>query len=102
MFRSWCAIGIGTGLGLAPVHSNSGIAQPHSVSAQQQEMRHHHARLSFHHHDADHRRAAAKKARTAYSALLAVGVTSLILSQALLNIFAVLGMAPLTGAVMPT
>lgn len=44
---------------------------------------------------------AAKKARTAYSALLAVGVTSLILSQALLNIFAVLGMAPLTGVPLP-
>jgi len=44
---------------------------------------------------------AAKKARSAYSALIAVGVTSLILSQALLNIFAVLGMAPLTGVPLP-
>jgi len=44
---------------------------------------------------------AAKKARSAYSALIAVGVTCLILSQALLNIFAVLGMAPLTGVPLP-
>ena len=44
---------------------------------------------------------AAKKARSAYSALVAVGVTSLILSQAQLNIFAVLGMAPLTGVPLP-
>jgi cell division protein FtsW len=43
----------------------------------------------------------ARKARSAYSALLAVGLTSLILSQALLNIFAVLGMAPLTGVPLP-
>jgi cell division protein FtsW len=44
---------------------------------------------------------AARKARSAYAALVAVGVTSLILSQALLNIFAVLGMAPLTGVPLP-
>jgi cell division protein FtsW len=44
---------------------------------------------------------AAKKARSTYSALMAVGLTSLILSQALLNIFAVLGMAPLTGVPLP-
>src|SRR5207253_1679813 len=44
---------------------------------------------------------AARKARSAYAALMAVGLTSLILSQALLNIFAVLGMAPLTGVPLP-
>jgi len=44
---------------------------------------------------------AARKARSSYSALMAVGLTSLILSQALLNIFAVLGMAPLTGVPLP-
>ncbi|HWX73826.1 MAG TPA: putative lipid II flippase FtsW [Solirubrobacteraceae bacterium] len=44
---------------------------------------------------------AARKARSAYSALMAVGLTSLILSQALLNTFAVLGMAPLTGVPLP-
>jgi cell division protein FtsW len=44
---------------------------------------------------------AAKHARSLYSALIAVGVTSLILSQALLNVFAVLGLAPLTGVPLP-
>jgi cell division protein FtsW len=44
---------------------------------------------------------AARKARSTYSALMAVGLTSLIVSQALLNIFAVLGMAPLTGVPLP-
>src|SRR4029077_4952744 len=43
----------------------------------------------------------AKGARSLYSALIAVGVTSLILSQALLNVFAVLGLAPLTGVPLP-
>jgi cell division protein FtsW len=43
----------------------------------------------------------AKAARSLYSALIAVGVTSLILSQATLNIFAVLGLAPLTGVPLP-
>jgi cell division protein FtsW len=43
----------------------------------------------------------ARAARSLYSALIAVGVTSLILCQALLNIFAVLGMAPLTGVPLP-
>jgi cell division protein FtsW len=43
----------------------------------------------------------ARKARSTYSALMAVGATSLILSQALLNVFAVLGMAPLTGVPLP-
>jgi cell division protein FtsW len=44
---------------------------------------------------------AAKAARSLYSALIAVGVTALILSQALLNAFAVLGLAPLTGVPLP-
>jgi cell division protein FtsW len=44
---------------------------------------------------------AAKAARSLYSALIAVGVTSLILSQAILNVFAVLGLAPLTGVPLP-
>jgi len=44
---------------------------------------------------------AAKAARSLYSALIAVGVTALILSQALLNVFAVLGLAPLTGVPLP-
>jgi cell division protein FtsW len=43
----------------------------------------------------------AKMARSLYSALIAVGVTSLIVSQALLNAFAVLGLAPLTGVPLP-
>jgi cell division protein FtsW len=44
---------------------------------------------------------AAKAARSLYSALIAVGVTALILSQAILNTFAVLGLAPLTGVPLP-
>jgi cell division protein FtsW len=44
---------------------------------------------------------AAKAARSLYSALIAVGVTSLILAQAVLNVFAVLGIAPLTGVPLP-
>jgi cell division protein FtsW len=44
---------------------------------------------------------AARRARGAYAALLATGITSLILSQALLNVFAVLGLAPLTGVPLP-
>jgi cell division protein FtsW len=44
---------------------------------------------------------AAKGARSMHSALLAVGLTSLIVSQALLNVFAVLGLAPLTGVPLP-
>jgi len=44
---------------------------------------------------------AAKAARSLYSALIAVGVTALILSQAILNAFAVLGLAPLTGVPLP-
>jgi cell division protein FtsW len=44
---------------------------------------------------------AAKAARSLHSALIAVGVTSLIVSQAVLNVFAVLGLAPLTGVPLP-
>jgi cell division protein FtsW len=44
---------------------------------------------------------AAKLARDLYSKLLAAGLTSLILCQATLNFFAVLGMAPLTGVPLP-
>src|SRR3954469_19372304 len=44
---------------------------------------------------------AARRARGAYAALLATGITALILSQALLNVFAVLGLAPLTGVPLP-
>ncbi|NLT07028.1 MAG: putative lipid II flippase FtsW [Solirubrobacterales bacterium] len=43
----------------------------------------------------------AKAARDRYSKLLAAGITSLILCQATLNIFAVLGLAPLTGVPLP-
>src|SRR5207249_2752222 len=42
-----------------------------------------------------------RRARGAYAALLATGITALILSQALLNVFAVLGLAPLTGVPLP-
>src|SRR5918992_3516744 len=44
---------------------------------------------------------AAKAARDLYSKLLAAGVTSLILCQATLNMFAVMGLAPLTGIPLP-
>ncbi|HEX8074933.1 MAG TPA: putative lipid II flippase FtsW [Thermoleophilaceae bacterium] len=44
---------------------------------------------------------AAKAARDRYAKLLAAGMTSLILTQAALNFFAVLGMAPLTGVPLP-
>ena len=44
---------------------------------------------------------AAKAATTAYAQLVAAGVTSLILCQALLNTFTVLGLAPLTGVPLP-
>jgi cell division protein FtsW len=43
----------------------------------------------------------ARKATGAYAKLLAAGLTSLILCQALLNIYAVLGLAPLTGVPLP-
>ncbi|HEY1689076.1 MAG TPA: putative lipid II flippase FtsW [Solirubrobacteraceae bacterium] len=44
---------------------------------------------------------AAKAARSLHSALIAVGLTSLIVSEAVLNVFAVLGLAPLTGVPLP-
>ena len=44
---------------------------------------------------------AAKLARERYAKLLAVGVTSVILCQAVLNFFAVMGLAPLTGVPLP-
>jgi cell division protein FtsW len=44
---------------------------------------------------------AAKAARDRYSKLVAAGITSLILCQATLNFFAVLGLAPLTGVPLP-
>jgi cell division protein FtsW len=44
---------------------------------------------------------AAKAARDLYSKLVAAGLTSLIVCQATLNLFAVLGMAPLTGVPLP-
>ncbi|MEJ7784656.1 MAG: putative lipid II flippase FtsW [Solirubrobacteraceae bacterium] len=43
----------------------------------------------------------AQKAHGRYAQLLAAGVTSLILCQGLLNVFAVLGLAPLTGVPLP-
>jgi cell division protein FtsW len=44
---------------------------------------------------------AAKLARDRYAKLLAAGLTGLILSQATLNLFAVMGLAPLTGVPLP-
>ncbi len=44
---------------------------------------------------------AAKAAKDRYAKLVAAGITGLILSQAILNLFAVLGMAPLTGVPLP-
>jgi cell division protein FtsW len=43
----------------------------------------------------------AKTAKGTYAKLLAGGLTSLILCQALLNVYAVLGLAPLTGVPLP-
>jgi cell division protein FtsW len=43
----------------------------------------------------------AKAASGAYAKLLAAGLTSLILCQAILNMFTVLGLAPLTGVPLP-
>lgn len=43
----------------------------------------------------------AKAARDRHAKLLAAGITSLILCQAVLNFFAVMGMAPLTGVPLP-
>jgi cell division protein FtsW len=44
---------------------------------------------------------AAKLAKDRYAKLLAAGLTALILAQAVLNFFAVMGMAPLTGVPLP-
>jgi len=44
---------------------------------------------------------AAKHARDRYAKLLAAGITALILCQATLNMFAVMGLAPLTGIPLP-
>ncbi len=44
---------------------------------------------------------AAKHARDRYAKLLASGITALILCQATLNMFAVMGLAPLTGIPLP-
>ncbi|CAN5201023.1 stage V sporulation protein E [soil metagenome] len=43
----------------------------------------------------------ARKARDRYTKLLAAGLTALILVQAVINLFAVLGLAPLTGVPLP-
>lgn len=43
----------------------------------------------------------AQKARDRYSKLLVAGLTSLILVQAIINLFAVMGLAPLTGVPLP-
>jgi cell division protein FtsW len=43
----------------------------------------------------------AQRARDRYGKLLAAGLTSLILVQAVMNLFAVLGLAPLTGVPLP-
>ncbi len=43
----------------------------------------------------------AKKAKDAYGKLLVAGLTSLIVVQATINLFAVMGMAPLTGVPLP-
>ncbi len=43
----------------------------------------------------------AKAAKGVYAKVLAAGLTSLILCQALLNVYAVLGIAPLTGVPLP-
>ncbi|MFN8161484.1 MAG: putative lipid II flippase FtsW [Solirubrobacterales bacterium] len=43
----------------------------------------------------------AQTARDRYAKLLAAGLTALVLSQAVINLFAVLGLAPLTGVPLP-
>jgi cell division protein FtsW len=43
----------------------------------------------------------AQRARDRYAKLLATGLTSLVLVQAIVNLFAVLGLAPLTGVPLP-
>jgi cell division protein FtsW len=44
---------------------------------------------------------AAHRARDRFSKLLAAGLTSLVMAQAALNLFAVLGLAPVTGVPLP-
>lgn len=44
---------------------------------------------------------AAHRARDRYSKLIGAGLTSLILAQAAVNLFAVLGLAPITGVTLP-
>lgn len=43
----------------------------------------------------------AQKAKDVYGKLLVAGLTSLVLVQAIINLFAVMGMAPLTGVPLP-
>ena len=43
----------------------------------------------------------AQRARDRYSKLLAAGLTSLVLVQAVVNLFAAMGLAPLTGVPLP-
>jgi cell division protein FtsW len=43
----------------------------------------------------------AQRARDRYTKLLAAGLTSMVLLQAIVNLFAVLGLAPLTGVPLP-
>ena len=43
----------------------------------------------------------AQRARDRYSKLLVAGLTSLVLAQATINLFAVMGLAPLTGVPLP-
>ena len=43
----------------------------------------------------------AQKAKDVYSKMLVTGLTSLVLVQAIINLFAVMGMAPLTGVPLP-
>jgi cell division protein FtsW len=43
----------------------------------------------------------AQRARNRYEKLLAAGLTSLVLGQAAINLFAVMGMAPITGVPLP-
>jgi cell division protein FtsW len=43
----------------------------------------------------------ARRARNRYSKLLAAGITCLVMVQAVINLFAVLGLAPLTGVPLP-
>ncbi|MDQ2630658.1 MAG: putative lipid II flippase FtsW [Actinomycetota bacterium] len=43
----------------------------------------------------------AQKAKDRYSKILVAGLTSLVLVQAIINLFAVMGMAPLTGVPLP-